>query len=52
MYMKVQTMRPSLLEAGRVGILWGDREVNIRESNVKWFPLTVKFSFCGSGLGR
>lgn len=52
MYMKVQTMRPSLSEAGRVGILLGDREVNIRESNVKWFPLTVKFSFCGSGLGR
>lgn len=37
MYMKVQTMRLRLLEARRVGILLGDREVNTRESNVKWF---------------
>lgn len=37
MYRKVQTMRLRLLEARRVDILLGDREVNIRESNVKWF---------------
>lgn len=36
----------------RVGILLGEGEVNTRKSNHKAVSVTVKFSFCGSGLGR